>query len=147
MTLLETLIGQIVSSFVRTDFMLSHVAHKIGKTQNYLEFFADPSTGGKTSSLLKYIKIHSSQIDSADYLVSIIEEFDILRIHRNQVVHSLILVNTSDENEFMAYKYYLKNGVIERNNQGYTRDELEQLKIKISEVHNKLYEYNYSKLT
>jgi len=59
-------------------------------------------------------KLMDSGLKEAEQLVYLMDEVDRFRELRNALAHSIILSNSSDEEEFIRHKYYAsKNGVIQ----------------------------------
>ena len=71
--------------------------------------------------------------------IGLIDELDELRKKRNIVVHSLVLTNVSNPDNFMFHNYQkIKEGVLNKSTEFNTSD-LENIQNEIREIHNSLY--------
>lgn len=74
---LNCLIGDIISGFVRTEFILSQILSELGFRDNRIDFFADSRTEKKLLSIQKEFEI--SDIANRHEFIRLIDELDELR--------------------------------------------------------------------
>lgn len=133
---IDCIIGEVVSGFVRTEYLLSQIATELGHNEYRTDFFADGRTSIKINQLIKFISL--SDIVKKPNYIALLEEFDSLREERNMIVHSLVLTNVSDKNEFMFHNYLkTKDGMLNKSKH-YNMSDLDEIKERIMEVHNGL---------
>ncbi|MDF2455106.1 MAG: hypothetical protein K0R51_1099 [Cytophagaceae bacterium] len=144
MSSINCLIGDIVSGFVRTEFLLSQIFSEMGLTKGKLDFFADGRTERKLDKIrLKLVE--SNLMNKEDY-ISLVDTYNELRKHRNSVVHSLVLTNASDQNDFLFHNYQLVNGEILNKTLQYKMSDLENIKVDLRNLHNKFYVLHFDKV-
>jgi hypothetical protein len=128
MNTIESLIGEAIISFSNAEFLLDHLFHKIGLTQAKFEFMGNSRTGNKMSQYKE--KLRDSGIRESERIADLLDEVDSFRHLRNVLAHSIILSNSSGEQEFMTHKFYkTKEGII-RNTAVFT---VSHLRIQIQE--------------
>tara|TARA_Y100000588_G_C13700525_1_gene688441 strand:- start:153 stop:590 length:438 start_codon:yes stop_codon:yes gene_type:complete len=136
MSELNCLIGDIVSGFVRTEFILSQILSELGFREDRIDFFADSRTEKKLKSIR--IELERSELPKRHEYIGLINELDELRKKRNIVVHSLVLTNAGNSNHYMFHNYQkVKGGILNKTTQFNTSD-LKNIRIKIQEIHNSL---------
>ena len=134
---LNCLIGNIVSGFVRTEFILSQILSELGFRDNRIDFFADSRTEKKLQSIR--MEFEKSELPKKHEFIGLIDELDELRKKRNIVVHSLVLTNVEDSDNHMFHNYQkIKGGILNKTTQFNTSD-LKNIHIEIREIHNSLY--------
>ena len=85
---LNCLIGDIITAFVRIEFILSQISYELGFRDNRIEFFADSQTNAKIKSMR--LDFEKSQFPKKYEFIDLIDKLDELRNKRNIVVHSLV---------------------------------------------------------
>lgn len=143
MSNINCLIGDIVNGFIRTEFLLSKIFSNIGLTKGELDFFADGQTERKLTRIRK--KLIESETPKKESYVSLIDGYNKLRNHRNNVVHSLVLTNMDDKDDFMFHNYQLVGGVIMNKTTRYKTSDLEKIKTDLKDIHNKFYILHFDK--
>ncbi|GMQ31118.1 hypothetical protein [Algoriphagus confluentis] len=104
------LIGEAMLSFSNAEFLLDNLFRKIGLTKKKFDYMAISSTGQKIKEYKA--KLIESELDVAPRIAYLIEEVDSFRELRNVLAHSIILSNSSGEQEFMTHKFYkTKEGI------------------------------------
>ncbi|QSE97212.1 hypothetical protein [Fulvivirga lutea] len=137
MSKLNCLIGDIISGFVRTEFILSQILSELGFRENRIDFFADSRTEKKLQSIRK--EFEESELPKKHQFIGLIDELDELRKKRNIVVHSLVLTNVEDRDNHMFHNYQkIKGGILNKTTQFNTSD-LENIHVEIREIHNALH--------
>ncbi len=143
MSKLNCLIGDIISGFVRTEFILSQILSELGFRNNRIDFFAD----SRTEKKLKDIR---SEFEESDLLnkhefIALIDELDELREQRNIVVHSLVLTEIGNHDNHIFHNYQrLKTGILNKTRQ-YKTSDLIHLQKELIRVHNGFHELHFSK--
>lgn len=131
---LNCLIGDIVSGFVRTEFILSQIFSELGLRDNRIDFFADSRTEKKLQSIR--LELEKSKLSKKYEFISLIDELDELRKKRNIVVHSLVLTDVQDPDNHMFHNYQkIKGGILSKTTQ-FNSSDLESIHFKIIEIHN-----------
>jgi len=106
---LYKLIGNITYSFTLIDFLISYFAVDLEIVESPYEFFAINSFESK----IKKLKNKAALINDNEMklkFIKWIENLDKLRKKRNSVIHSIILKNTQDSDEYRLFNYK-KNGM------------------------------------
>lgn len=141
MSKLNCLIGNIVSGFVRTEFILSQILSELGFRNDRIDFFADSQTEKKLRTIR--VELENSCIANKYEFMRLIDELDELRKERNIVVHSLVLTDMEDQNSHMFHSYQkIKGGILNKTTL-YGTSDLENLQKKICEIHNALYNLHF----
>lgn len=102
---LYPILGQITYSYSRIDFLISYMAYDFGMTESPYMCFAK-------SKFEKKIDLLNERINKQIEKIELIREFEAwtsklheLRETRNNLLHSLILTNSENKNDFMFYNY------------------------------------------
>jgi len=140
---LNCLIGDIISGFVRTEFILSQILSELGFREDRIDFFADSRTEKKLQSIRK--EFEQSEMLNKHEFIGLIDELDELRKKRNIVVHSLVLTNVNIPDNHMFHNYQkIKTGILNKTTEFNTAD-LENIHVGIREIHNSLYHLQWGK--
>lgn len=143
MSKLNCLIGDIISGFVRTEFILSQILSELGFRENRIDFFADSRTEKKLQSIRK--EFEQSDLSNKNEFIGLIDELNELREKRNIVVHSLVLTNVSNPDNHMFHNYQkIKMGILNKTTEFNTSD-LENIRVGIRDIHNSLYNLQWGK--
>jgi len=143
MSKLNCLIGDIISGFVRTEFILSQILSELGFREDRIDFFADSRTEKKLQSIRK--EFEQSKLPKKHEFIGLIDELDELRKKRNIVVHSLVLTNVNNPDNHMFHNYQkIKTGILNKTTEFNTSD-LENIHVGIREIHNSLCNLQWGK--
>ncbi len=134
---INCLIGDIVSGFVRTEFLLSQILYEIGFRETRINFFANGRIEEKLSKIR--LEFEESNIEERLKYISLIDQLDKLRKKRNIVVHSLVLTNVHDNHNHIFHNYRLIKGNIENNTIQFNTSDLENIHAEICDLHNAFY--------
>ncbi len=143
MAKLNCLIGDIIGGFVRTEFMLSQILSELDLRNHRIDFFANSQTGKKIKDILK--ELENSDISNRSDFIYLIDKLDKLREKRNIVVHSLVLTNSKDNDEYLFHNYNKKGDKILDKTTKFSTSDLEEIHTDIRDIHNKLYKLHYEK--
>ena len=97
-------LGKISYSFSRIDFLISNIAVEVDLTKSPYEFYAEMNFAEKIKKLntgiekIKCLQLRNSFLEWTKIL-------DDIRRKRNSVVHSIILRNSQDKNDFRLFNY------------------------------------------
>jgi hypothetical protein len=101
-----------------------------------LSFFSILNTEEKIKQLCKRVN-NLSDKRTKKLLLEWFDHFNELRKMRNIVIHSIILKNISDDNDYILFNYKKeKNGSVKQIVKNFSTDDFNQLDKKIIEVHN-----------
>ena len=126
---INCIIGEIVSGFVRTEFILSQILSELGFREDQIDFFADSRTEKKIQSIKK--EFEQSDLSNKHEFIGLIDDLDELRKKRNIVVHSLVLTNVSDQDNHIFHNYMkIKTGILNKTTEFNTSD-LENIHVEI----------------
>lgn len=119
---IASLIGEAILSFSHAEFLLDNLFRKIGLTKKKFEYMAISSTGQKIKEYKA--KLMESELDVAERIACLMEEVDTFRELRNVLAHSIILSNSSGEQEFMTHKFNKTKEGISRHTAVFTASHL-----------------------
>ena len=129
------ILGKITFSFSKIDFVISNLAVELGLVDSYPEFYSITSAERKIKQLReKANELPQPKIKSQ--VLTWLDNIDRLREKRNMVIHSIILKNMSDENDYRLYNFKKDENGIQRIIETYTTEDFEQLDNDLIEVHN-----------
>ncbi len=133
------LIGEIISGFVRTEFLLSDILGELLGDYEKFDFFAESRTAQKLNDAKNaFAKSGHAQ---KELFIELLERFDQLREKRNTVVHSLALSNQNEDYIFHSYRNS-KEGVT-RTTQRYNTAQLRGIVNEIVAIHNGFYKLHF----
>lgn len=139
---LDCIIGKVISGFISTEFLISQIAHEIGIRDSRMDFFAEMSAAKKIEELLK--DFSKLDIENKYLYIDLIKEFDVLRIERNMIAHSLILTRVGNDDEYKFHNYNIKKGkYIIDNSKHYNNSDLIAIEKRIIDVHNRLFDVHF----
>lgn len=119
---IESLTGDAILSFSHAEFLLDNLFRKIGLTKKKFEYMAISSTGQKIKEYKA--KLMESELAVAPRIADLMEEVDTFRELRNVLAHSIILSNSSGEQEFMTHKFNKTKEGINRHTAVFTASHL-----------------------
>lgn len=123
MTQIATLIGEAMLAFSNAEFLLDHIFQKVGLTNSKFEFIGNSRTGFKINQYKE--KLLKSKIEESERIANLMEEVDSFRQLRNVLAHSIILSNSSKDQEFMTHKFKTTKEGVTRHTEIFTADHLE----------------------
>ncbi len=129
------ILGKITFSFSRIDFIISNLAVALGLVDSYPEFYIITSAEKK----IKQLKKKANEFPKPNIKCQVLnwlENIDKLREKRNMVIHSIILNNMSDENDYRLYNFKKDQNGIQSIIVIYTTEDFEQLGNDLIEVLN-----------
>ena len=137
MTELYQILGQITYSYSRIDFLISNIAHDFGLTTNPYLFFAKSKFEKKIDELKNGV---TKQLDNPELIKEFVTwttKLHDLREKRNNLLHSIILADTENEQDLMFYNYRFdkKSNLISDINQ-FSMDDLKALNQSYVDTHN-----------
>ncbi len=97
-------LGRITYSFSNIDFLMSNIATNLQITNNPYQFFAISNFKKKIETLRRRSEVIQSRKIKSEF-INWLQNLDELREKRNTVVHSIILTNAANKNEFKLYNY------------------------------------------
>ena len=137
MSSLNCLIGEIVSGFVRTDFLISQIVYELQLTGSRTAFFADIRTRQKFNDIKS--KISKSVHPKKSEFIELLDQLDAIREKRNVIVHSLVLSEVGNDGNFSFHNYQqVRQGVVNKT-EFYTLDDLEGIRDQVVSIHNAFY--------
>lgn len=128
-------LGRISYSFSSIDFVISNIAVKIGIVKTYPEFYAITSAEKKIKKLRENAN-RLTDVNIKERLTSWLDNLDELREKRNLVIHSIIMKNMSDDNDYRLHNFKKTQDGIERIIETFTTNDFELLDKQLIEVHN-----------
>jgi glycosylphosphatidylinositol transamidase (GPIT) subunit GPI8 len=126
-------LGKISYRFSSIDFLISNIAVDLGLSESPYEFYARTNFEKKIKDLKRGIEnINCHKLKSK--FLERTENLDEKRKKRNSVVHSIILRNSQDKNDFRLYNYKktpngLSREILEFNSMDFVRLENELVEI------------------
>lgn len=137
MTELYQVIGQISYSYSRIDFLISNIAFDFGLAENPYIYFAKTKFEKKIESLKQGIL---NQIHDKDLVTEFSEWTDKLqelREKRNNILHSIILTNSQNNEDHVFYNYrFDKSSNFVRDINRYSMGDLRTLNQDFIKTHN-----------
>ncbi len=138
---ISNLIGETVIRFVSIEFALSNIFFELGFSKEKLKLFANSQTSRKLNSFIS--KLNKSELKNKQEYISIIEKFNKLREERNIIVHSLVLRNADNEENFMFNNYTSFGGEIKNTSKQYNLKDIEKLILQLHEIEKDLYQLHF----
>ena len=141
-------LGRITYSFARIDFLISNIATDLGIVKTPYEFYSQTNFKKKINSL----KTHADKIKDENLkndFTNWLDELDDLRQKRNTIIHSIILKNVKNDNEYRLYNYRKNGDQLIRKIYEYKTDDFKKIDQELIDSHNKGYVFwnNFNKGT
>jgi hypothetical protein len=133
------LLGRITYSYSRIDFLISHIATDLRVATTPYHFFSGTRFEKKIESLRVGSKIITDDEVRTEFL-NWLDQIDGLRQERNTVIHSIILKNSNDDNEYRFFNYRKSGEQLVREIYDYTADDLKRVDKDLIDAHNKGHE-------
>lgn len=137
---LYKILGRITYSYSRIDFLISHIATDLGIATNPYQFYSGTRFDKKIESLktgAKKITSDEARVEFFDWL----DKLDGLRQERNTVIHSIILKNSEDDNEYRLFNYRKSGDQVVSEIYDYSTDDLKRVDKELIDAHNKGHEF------
>ena len=141
MSQLNCLIGDIVSGFVRTEFILSQILSELGLRDTRIEFFAESPMKKKLMKIRK--DFENSHIEIKYKYIELIDKLSEVNEKRNIVVHGLVLKNAQDHDDYIFHNYQKFNGETSDKTTLFKTSDLENIHREIIDIHNALYKLHF----
>jgi hypothetical protein len=129
------IIGQITYSFTRIEFLLSNIATDLNIVPTTTKFFAEAADQKIQKIMAKAITIKNEEIRNE--LVDCLNRIDKLRINRNDIIHSLIMKNVGNGDEYNLFNYNRKG---DRKIKKYTTLDFKKVNDEFVQIHNQCWE-------
>lgn len=128
-------LGKISYSFSRLDFLISHIAVDLGISKSPYEFYAQTNFEKKIKRLENGIEnLECNKLKSKFLLWS--KDLDEKRKKRNSVVHSIILQNMDDNDDYLLYNYRKTSSGLSREVLNFNTKDFDELEKDLVEIHN-----------
>jgi len=129
------ILGRITFLFSKIDFIISNIAVELGIVDSYPEFYAITSAEKKIKRLReKAFELSNLKIKKP--ILIWLDNLDELREKRNMVIHSIIMKNVSDDNDYRLHNFKKEKNGIQRIVEIYTSKDFVQLDNELIAVHN-----------
>jgi hypothetical protein len=136
---LYQLIGQIVYSFGRIDFLISNIAAELGLSKSYTDFFAKSNFAKKIESLKEKTNQASIASELKSQLSSCLDLLEQFRIIRNNLTHSIILNNEENSDELLLHNFTKNGNEVKWTIVQYSSDDLRKFNKEFIHLHNQIY--------
>lgn len=136
---LYQLIGQIVYSFGRIDFLISNIAAEFGLSKSYTDFFAKSNFAKKIESLKEKTNKASIVSELKSQLNSCLDLLEQFRIIRNNLAHSIILNNVENSDELLLHNFTKNGSEVKWTIVQYSSDDLRKFNKEFIKLHNEIH--------
>lgn len=136
---LYMILGKLTLHYSKVQFLAANMAKQMGMVDNPYVFFAKSDEKGKITSMRNAAHgLADPKIKKA--MLEWLNSFDLLRKERNLVMHSIILKNSQQPDDYMMYSYQIQDGKLDHTHIHYTSDLFRELEKRLTDVHNTGYE-------